>query len=161
MLNVNPSGADLTSADVPTMPPAPGWFSTMTGCPSALASAGDAARVIVSTPDAVATGRMNFTGRSPICARSGPVGLSAIAASIAADAPLRAMRAAHESQRTFIEISSDFVDVSRPSRNDALRKELVDLCGRVAEGAQQLACVFPHRRRIDSHARSASLERDR
>ena len=52
------------------MPPAPGWLSTTTGWPSALDSAGDAARVIVSTPDAVATGRMNLTARSPICACS-------------------------------------------------------------------------------------------
>jgi len=34
------------------------------GAPSAFDSAGDAARVIVSTPDAVATGRMNLIGRS-------------------------------------------------------------------------------------------------
>ena len=57
---------------VPTMPPAPGWFSTTTGWPSAFDSAGCAARVIVSTPEAVATGRMNLTARSPICACDAP-----------------------------------------------------------------------------------------
>ena len=45
------------------MPPAPGWFSTTIGAASAFESAGCAARVIVSTPEAVATGRMNLTGR--------------------------------------------------------------------------------------------------
>ena len=44
------------------MPPAPGWFSTIDRVPSAFESAGCAARVIVSTPDAVATGRMNLIG---------------------------------------------------------------------------------------------------
>jgi hypothetical protein len=67
-LSVLPSGAERASACRPTMPPAPGWLSTITGWPSALASAGDAARVIVSTPDAVATGRMNLIARSPTCA---------------------------------------------------------------------------------------------
>ena len=65
MESVDPSGGALTSAAVPTMPPAPAWFSTTTGPPSAFESAGDAARVIVSTPDAVATGRMNLIGLSP------------------------------------------------------------------------------------------------
>ncbi len=61
MLSVVPSGGDLIIADVPTMPPAPGWFSTTTDAPSAVDSAGEAARVMVSTPDAVATGRMKRT----------------------------------------------------------------------------------------------------
>ena len=61
MLSVLPSGGDLIIADVPTMPPAPGWFSTTTEAPSAVDSACDEARVIVSTPDAVATGRMKRT----------------------------------------------------------------------------------------------------
>jgi hypothetical protein len=50
------------------MPPAPGWFSTTTGLPSALASAGCAVRVIASTPEPVAFGRTMRTGLSPTCA---------------------------------------------------------------------------------------------
>src|SRR5215203_6692238 len=61
MLSVLPSGGDLIIAAVPTMPPAPGWFSITTEAPSAVESACDDARVIVSTPDAVATGRMKRT----------------------------------------------------------------------------------------------------
>ena len=52
-----PSGADLTMACVPITPPAPGWFSTTTGCPSAFETAGLVARVIVSTPEPVAIGQ--------------------------------------------------------------------------------------------------------
>ena len=66
-LSVKPSGAERASACRPTMPPAPGWLSTITDVPSALASAGCAARVIASTPEPVALGRMNFTVLSPGC----------------------------------------------------------------------------------------------
>src|SRR6478752_678645 len=85
MDSVVPSGADFTSADVPTMPPAPGWFSTITGAPSAFDSAGDAARVIVSTPEAVATGRMNLIGRS-LCANA-PMATVAVTSAIVARRP--------------------------------------------------------------------------
>src|SRR5436853_6047723 len=44
------------------MPPAPGWLSTTMGAPSAFCSAPAAARVIVSTPEAAATGRMKWIG---------------------------------------------------------------------------------------------------
>src|SRR5689334_15759883 len=64
MPSVHPSGGDLTRAVVPTTPPAPGWFSITIGAPNAFDSAGAAARVIVSTPEAAATGRMNLSGRS-------------------------------------------------------------------------------------------------
>ena len=66
-LSVKPSGAERASACRPTMPPAPGWLSTITGWPSALASAGCAARVIASTPEPVALGRMKCTVLSPGC----------------------------------------------------------------------------------------------
>ena len=59
---------DGVSACTPTMPPAPAWFSTITGWPSALPSAACAERVIASTPDPVALGRMNFTVFSGACA---------------------------------------------------------------------------------------------
>ena len=60
-LSVRPSGAERAKACSPTMPPAPAWFSTTTGMFSALASAACAVRVIVSTPEPVALGRMNLT----------------------------------------------------------------------------------------------------
>ena len=63
--SVLPSGAERASACRPTMPPAPGWLSTTTDAPSALASAGCAARVIASTPEPVALGRMKRTVLSP------------------------------------------------------------------------------------------------
>ena len=66
-----PSGAARVSVWTPTMPPAPGWFSITTGFPSALASAGCAVRVIVSTPDPVAFGRTMRTAFSPTCASGG------------------------------------------------------------------------------------------
>src|SRR6478752_1494356 len=60
-----PSGADLTSVEVPTMPPAPGWFSITTGWPSVLPRAAAAARTMVSTPEPAPTGRMKRTARRP------------------------------------------------------------------------------------------------
>ena len=61
MDRVLPSGKALVSACRPTMPPAPAWFSTTTLAPRALASAGWAARVMTSTPEPVALGRMMRT----------------------------------------------------------------------------------------------------
>src|SRR4051812_19916278 len=52
------------------MPPAPGWLSTMIGWPSAFARAPCAARVIASTPEPDAFGRMKRTGLSD-CANEG------------------------------------------------------------------------------------------
>ena len=80
MPKVKPSGAALTTVEVPVMPPAPGWFSTTTGWPKALPSATVAARTMASTPEPALIGRMKRTGRSP-CAQAGQ------AASAATPAP--------------------------------------------------------------------------
>src|SRR5262245_38228605 len=125
------------------MPPAPGWFSTTTGACSAFDNAGSAARVIVSTPDAVATGRMNLTARSPSCACAGAMAASATKPSTAAT--IRVMR------------SSLSVD----SGDCVLRDQLVDLGLFIAEPAQQIARVLAHPRRIEAHAEPLSPERDR
>src|SRR5882762_9307522 len=60
-----PSGAALTSTEVPVTPPAPARFSITTGWPSAFDNAGLAARMFVSTPDPGLTGRMTRIG---VCA---------------------------------------------------------------------------------------------
>ena len=73
-LSVRPSAGERASACRPTMPPAPGWLSTITGWPRALASAAWAARVMASTPEPVAFGRMNLTGLS-LWAKAGAVRL--------------------------------------------------------------------------------------
>jgi hypothetical protein len=62
--SVWPSGAERASVCSPMTPPAPVWFSTTTGAPSALANAGCAARVIASTPEPAAFGSTKRTGRS-------------------------------------------------------------------------------------------------
>ena len=67
--SVLPSGAERASACRPTTPPAPGWFSTTTDALSAFDSAGWAARVMASTPEPVALGRMKRT--VPDCALRG------------------------------------------------------------------------------------------
>jgi hypothetical protein len=61
---VKPSGGFFVSACRPITPLAPAWFSTTTAWPSDLASAGAAERVMASTPEPVAFGRMNLTVRS-------------------------------------------------------------------------------------------------
>ena len=55
----------------PMTPLAPAWFSTTTLAPKALPKAGAAARVMASTPEPVALGKMNLTGRSA-CAKVRP-----------------------------------------------------------------------------------------
>src|SRR6185295_4381663 len=67
---VLPSGAALTSAAVPVMPPAPGRFSITTAWPPSLAeSAGPTLRTMTSTPEPGLTGRMTRSGgRSAACA---------------------------------------------------------------------------------------------
>jgi hypothetical protein len=55
-------------------PPAPGWLLMTMVAPSALDSSFIAVRVIVSTPEAAATGRMNWTVLPVVCcAHVGPV----------------------------------------------------------------------------------------
>src|SRR5262245_6007063 len=129
MESVYPSGGAFTSADVPTMPPAPGWLSTTTGACSAFDSSGSAVRVIVSTPDAVATGRMNLTARSPSCACAVPTHVRRLRRAAA----IRIMRFSWGS------FSSDRV----------LRDQRVDLGGLVAERVQEIARVLAHSRRIE------------
>src|SRR5690242_11079234 len=164
MDSVVPSGADFTSADVPTMPPAPGWFSTITGAPRAFDSAGDAARVIVSTPEAVATGRMNLMGRS-LCAAATPAASAAVNPNAAS-----AMRAKLRRRgdgglfQSFVTGSLSlcgwmFGVVARSDR--ALCDERIDRIRRVADVAQQFAHVFADPGRIEAHAKSAPLQRDR
>ncbi len=80
--SVRPSGAERASACRPTTPPAPGWLSTTTEAPSALPKAAWAARVIASTPEPVALGRMNLTTASCACAASGRTAPSAVAATV-------------------------------------------------------------------------------
>jgi hypothetical protein len=79
MPSVVPSAGARASACRPTMPPAPGWFSMITGWPSALPSAFCAARAIASTPEPTAFGRMKRTGLSD-CASAGRARLPAIPA---------------------------------------------------------------------------------
>ena len=69
--SVKPSGGFLAMACKPITPLAPAWFSTTTLAPKALPMAGAAARVIASTPEPVALGKMNLTGRSA-CANDRP-----------------------------------------------------------------------------------------
>ena len=61
---VKPSGGFFVSACRPITPLAPAWFSTTTAWPSDLASAGATERVMASTPEPVALGRMNLMVRS-------------------------------------------------------------------------------------------------
>src|SRR5512145_660569 len=72
--SVLPSGAERASDCSPMTPPAPVWFSTTTDVPSALANAGCAARVIASTPEPAAFGRMKRTG---CCASAAPAARTA------------------------------------------------------------------------------------
>src|SRR6476469_4775008 len=166
MLSVVPSGADFTSADVPTMPPAPAWFSTITGAPSALDSAGEAARVIVSTPDAVATGRMNLIGRS-LCANApmATIALTSARATPRARAP--ALRRCGDGR-----LFESFVGTERFSfllrvcggvarRDGALCHEAVDRFIGIADAAQRFAHVLADLRRIEAHAQALSLHHDR
>ena len=62
---VCPSGADLATKSVPTTPPAPGLFSTMTGWPSASDSLGAMMRATMSMPP---------PGGKPMTMRTGLVG---------------------------------------------------------------------------------------
>src|SRR6476659_6272973 len=165
MLSVVPSGADLTRADVPTMPPAPAWFSTMTGAPSAFDSAGVAARVIVSTPDAVATGRMNLIGRS-LCAHA----LQAASAPTSAKPMMRTretrLRRCGDGGllQSFVTRLLSFRGLigGRVARGDGtLRDEFVDRAGRVTDVAQQFAHVLADFRRIEAYAETTALHRDR
>src|SRR5687767_1795534 len=64
----DPSAGAFTRAAVPVMLPAPGRFSITTAWPSAFESDGPTARVIVSTPDPGANGRMMRRGRSDCAA---------------------------------------------------------------------------------------------
>jgi hypothetical protein len=79
MPSVSPSGAALTMAAVPVMPPAPGMFSITTGWPKALPSATEAARTMLSTPEPALIGRMKRIGLSEPCASAGSGAASAAA----------------------------------------------------------------------------------
>jgi hypothetical protein len=76
--SVRPSGADLATTSAPVTPPAPGWFSTTTGCPreALIRSASRRARVSV-----LPTGGNGTTMRRPRpgqdCARTGPASMAA------------------------------------------------------------------------------------
>ena len=61
-VHVLPSGADLTAAAVPSVPPAPGRFSTRNGCPSVSPSFAATRRAQVSARPLVAFGTMIWTG---------------------------------------------------------------------------------------------------
>ena len=83
--SVLPSGMARARACRPTTPPAPGWLSTTTDALSAFDSAGCAARVIASTPEPVALGRMKRTVPDCASAASGhaPAAMAAIEAASA------------------------------------------------------------------------------
>ena len=87
---VKPSGGFLAMACKPMTPLAPAWFSTTTLTPKALPIAGAAARVMASTPEPVALGKMNLTGRSA-CANDRPGNATAAADDKAANATRRVM----------------------------------------------------------------------
>jgi hypothetical protein len=53
----------LATKVAPTAPPAPGRFSTTTGCPSAMVSRSASARASTSVPLPAVIGAMNLIGR--------------------------------------------------------------------------------------------------
>src|SRR5437879_4175204 len=61
--SVCPSAAAFTTASVATLPPAPGRFSMMTGCPSRPDSQGPSKRARISDPPPAALPTSNRTGR--------------------------------------------------------------------------------------------------
>src|SRR5690349_17466291 len=63
MRSVYPSGAAFATASAAMLPPAPGRFSTMTGCPSDFASGSASARATTSGWPPGAKGTTILTGR--------------------------------------------------------------------------------------------------
>ena len=60
---VYPSGSALATMSAPMLPPAPGLFSMMIGCPSVLASSSPTARASTSTRPPAGNGATMRIGR--------------------------------------------------------------------------------------------------
>src|SRR5215468_8022376 len=87
MVSVYLSGGDLTPASMPIIPPAPGLFSTMTCCPSVVASRCATKRPITSVGPPGENGTTIFTGLLGYCwaETGGDTVTAAMAASVAHD----------------------------------------------------------------------------
>ncbi|KAG1532979.1 hypothetical protein G6F50_016024 [Rhizopus delemar] len=81
---VDPSGADRTTVCAPSMPLAPGLFSTTTPCGISLRRRSASRRPMPSTPPPAANGTIKLTGRPTSAAWTEGSGARAVAARAAA-----------------------------------------------------------------------------